>query len=128
MNSILPGYTKKSLRPRSKHGGIERRRTAAAIAANSTLGLVGLGSDTGNSIRGAVVVASVARGDSLDHGTHQSRGRCAAESPRGHCRSDPGAPWKMWLACFQVIVGEDPDDAVTSAAPAHFARRTTRPV
>jgi amidase len=86
--------------------------TAAAVAAS--FGLVGLGSDTGNSIRGP--------------SSHQAlagiRSTMGLTSRAGvvplNLLADIAGPMARTLedavAVFQVIVGEDPDDPVTAAS------------
>ena len=111
VNSILPGYTKNPYAlDRSTAGS--SGGTAAAIAAN--LGLVGLGSDTGNSIRGP--------------SSHQSlvgiRSTMGLTSRAGvmplNLLADIAGPIARTVEdaakVFQAIVGEDPDDPVTAAA------------
>jgi amidase len=114
VSSILPGYTRNpyalSRVTAGSSGG-----TAAAIAAS--LGLVGLGSDTGNSIRGP--------------SSHQSlvgiRSTMGLTSRAGvlplSLLADIAGPIARTVEdatkVFQVIVGEDPNDPVTAAAAAH---------
>jgi len=108
VSSILPGYTKNPY-------GLDRVTagssggTAAAVAAN--LGAVGLGSDTGNSIRGP--------------SSHQSlvgiRSTMGLTSRAGvvplSVLADIAGPMTRTVedavAIFQVIVGEDPADPIT---------------
>ncbi len=109
VNSILPGYTKNPYRLDRVTAG-SSGGTAAAVAAS--LGAVGLGTDTGNSIRGP--------------SSHQAlagiRSTMGLTSRAGvvplNLRADIAGPMARTLAdavaVFQVIVGEDPDDAVTA--------------
>ena len=115
VNSILPGYTRNPYALDRTTAG-SSGGTAAAIAAN--LGLVGLGSDTGNSIRGPA--------------SHQAlvgiRSTMGLTSRAGviplSLRADIAGPIARTVEdatrVFQVIVGQDPDDPVTEAAPAHL--------
>ena len=70
VSSILPGYTKNPYALDRVTAG-SSGGTAASIAAS--FGLVGFGSDTGNSIRGPSSHQSLV-GIRLHHGTHQPRG------------------------------------------------------
>ena len=83
VGSLLPGYTRNPYAldrvPAGSSGG-----TAAAIAAN--FGAVGLGTDTGNSIRGPSSHTESSR-HSLDHGTHQPRRDRAAVPEPGYWRT-----------------------------------------
>jgi amidase len=115
VSSILPGYTRNpyalSRVTAGSSGG-----TAAAIAAS--LGLVGLGSDTGNSIRGP--------------SSHQSlvgiRSTMGLTSRAGvfplSMLADIAGPITRTVEdaekVFQVIVGTDPNDPITAAASAHL--------
>ncbi len=115
VSSILPGYTRNPYALDRVTAG-SSGGTAAAIAAS--LGLVGLGSDTGNSIRGP--------------SSHQSlvgiRSTMGLTSRAGvlplSLLADIAGPIARSVEdaekVFQVIVGEDPNDPVTSAAPAHL--------
>jgi amidase len=115
VNSILPGYTKNPYALDRVTAG-SSGGTAAAIAAS--LGLVGFGSDTGNSIRGP--------------SSHQSlvgiRSTMGLTSRAGvlplNLLSDIAGPMARTVEdatkVFQVIVGTDPNDPVTSAAAAHL--------
>jgi Asp-tRNA(Asn)/Glu-tRNA(Gln) amidotransferase A subunit family amidase len=110
LSSILPGYTRNPYaldRATSGSSG----GTAAAVAAS--FGAVGLGSDTGNSIRGP--------------SSHQSlvgiRSTMGLTSRAGvaplNMLADIAGPMARTLedavAVFQVIVGHDPNDPVTLA-------------
>jgi amidase len=111
VSSILPGYTRNPYNVDRVTAG-SSGGTAAAIAAN--FGLVGLGSDTGNSIRGP--------------SSHQSlvgiRSTMGLTSRAGvfplNLLADIAGPMARTVedaaAVFQVIAGEDPDDIVTAAA------------
>jgi amidase len=115
VSSILPGYTRNpyalSRVTAGSSGG-----TAAAIAAS--LGLVGLGSDTGNSIRGPSSHQSLA-------GIRSTMGLTsrAGVFPLS-LSADIAGPIARTVEdaekVFQVIVGADPDDPVTASAPAHL--------
>ncbi len=116
VNSILPGYTKNPYALDRVTAG-SSGGTAAAVAAN--FGAVGLGSDTGNSIRGP--------------SSHQSlvgiRSTMGLTSRSGvvplNLLADIAGPIARTVedavAVFQVVAGEDPDDAVTAAARGHVA-------
>jgi amidase len=107
--SSLQGHTKNPYAldrvPAGSSGG-----TAAAVAAN--FGLVGLGSDTGNSIRGPSAHNALA-------GIRSTMGLTsrAGVIPLSYL-ADIAGPMTRTLAdavaVFQVIVGEDPDDAMTA--------------
>jgi amidase len=115
VSSILPGYTRNPYALNRVTAG-SSGGTAAAIAAS--LGLVGLGSDTGNSIRGP--------------SSHQSlvgiRSTMGLTSRAGvfplSLLADIAGPIARTVddatRVFQAIVGEDPNDPVTAAAPAHL--------
>jgi amidase len=115
VSSILPGYTRNPYALNRVTAG-SSGGTAAAIAAS--FGLVGLGSDTGNSIRGP--------------SSHQSlvgiRSTMGLTSRAGvfplSLLADIAGPIARNVEdaakVFQVIVGEDPNDPVTAAATAHL--------
>jgi amidase len=115
VSSILPGYTKNPYALDRVTAG-SSGGTAAAVA--SSLGLAGLGSDTGNSIRGP--------------SSHQSlvgiRSTMGLTSRAGvmplSLLADIAGPMARTVEdavkIFQAIVGEDPDDPVTAAAPRHL--------
>jgi amidase len=115
VSSILPGYTKNPYSLDRVTAG-SSGGTAAAIAAN--FGMVGLGSDTGNSIRGP--------------SSHQSlagiRSTMGLTSRAGvfplNLLADIAGPIARTVedaaTVFQVIVGEDPDDPVTRASRGHL--------
>ena len=110
ISSILPGYTKNPYALDRVTAG-SSGGTAAAVAAN--FGAVGLGSDTGNSIRGP--------------SSHQSlvgiRSTMGLTSRAGvaplNLLADIAGPMTRTVedavAVFQVIAGEDPNDPVTLA-------------
>ena len=110
VNSVLPGYTRNPYALDRVTAG-SSGGTAAAVAAN--FGAVGLGSDTGNSIRGP--------------SSHQAlagiRSTMGLTSRAGvvplNLLADIAGPMARTLedavTVFQVIVGEDPADPVTLA-------------
>ena len=114
VSSILPGYTHNPYALDRVTAG-SSGGTAAAIAAS--MGLVGLGTDTGNSIRGP--------------SSHQSlvgiRSTMGLTSRAGvfplSMLADIAGPIARTVEdaarVFQVVVGEDPNDAVTAAAHDH---------
>jgi Asp-tRNA(Asn)/Glu-tRNA(Gln) amidotransferase A subunit family amidase len=111
VNSLLPGYTRNPYALDRVTAG-SSGGTAAAVAAN--FGAIGLGSDTGNSIRGP--------------SSHQAlagiRSTMGLTSRAGvvplNLLADIAGPMTRTLAdavaVFQVIAGEDPDDPATAAA------------
>ncbi|MEO6237993.1 MAG: amidase family protein [Vicinamibacterales bacterium] len=111
VNSLLAGYTRNPYALDRVTAG-SSGGTAAAVAAN--LGAVGLGSDTGNSIRGP--------------SSHQAltgiRSTMGLTSRAGviplSLLADIAGPMTRTVedavAVLQVIAGEDPDDVVTAAA------------
>lgn len=115
VSSILPGYTRNPYAPDRVTAG-SSGGTAAAVAAS--FGLAGLGSDTGNSIRGP--------------SSHQSlvgiRSTMGLTSRAGvlplSLLADIAGPMARTVEdavkVFQVIAGADPDDPVTSAASTHL--------
>ena len=108
VSSVLPGYTRNPYALDRVTAG-SSGGTAAAIAAS--FGAVGLGSDTGNSIRGP--------------SSHQAlagiRSTMGLTSRAGvvplNLLADIAGPMARTLedavTVFQVIVGEDPDDPIT---------------
>jgi Asp-tRNA(Asn)/Glu-tRNA(Gln) amidotransferase A subunit family amidase len=114
VSSILPGYTKNPYALDRVTAG-SSGGTAASIAAS--FGLVGFGSDTGDSIRGP--------------SSHQSlagiRSTMGLTSRAGvfplNLRADIAGPMARTVEdavkVFQVIVGEDPRDPATAAAKGH---------
>jgi Asp-tRNA(Asn)/Glu-tRNA(Gln) amidotransferase A subunit family amidase len=111
VSSILPGYTKNPYAPDRVTAG-SSGGTAAAIAAN--FGAIGLGSDTGNSIRGpsshqALVGIRSTMGLTSRSGVAPLSMLADIAGPMTRTVEDA-------VAVFQVIVGEDPDDPMTLAA------------
>jgi Asp-tRNA(Asn)/Glu-tRNA(Gln) amidotransferase A subunit family amidase len=111
VNSILPGYTKNPYALDRVTAG-SSGGTAAAIASN--LGAVGLGSDTGNSIRGpsshnALVGIRSTMGLTSRAGVIPLSLLADIAGPMTRTVEDAAA-------IFQVIVGEDPDDPATAAS------------
>jgi amidase len=111
VNSLLPGYTRNPYDLARVTAG-SSGGTAAAIAAD--FGLVGLGSDTGNSIRGP--------------SAHQAlvgiRSTMGLTSRAGvvplNLLADIAGPMTRTVedtaAVFQIIAGEDPNDPATSTS------------
>ncbi len=116
VNSILPGYTRNPYALDRVTAG-SSGGTAAAVAAS--FGAVGLGTDTGNSIRGPSAHQALA-GIRSTMGLTSRAGviplNLLADIAGPIARTVEDA-----VAVFQVIAGEDPDDAVTSAARGHVA-------
>lgn len=111
VSSILPGYTKNPYALDRVTAG-SSGGTAASIAAS--LGAVGLGSDTGNSIRGpsshqALVGIRSTMGLTSRAGVFPLNLLADIAGPMGRTVADVAT-------VFQVIVGEDPNDPVTQAA------------
>jgi amidase len=114
VSSILPGYTKNPYALDRVTAG-SSGGTAAAVAAS--FGLAGVGSDTGNSIRGP--------------SSHQAlagiRSTMGLTSRAGvfplNLLADVAGPMARTVEdaarIFQVVAGEDPDDPVTAAARTH---------
>ncbi len=115
VSSILPGYTRNPYALNRVTAG-SSGGTAAAIAAS--LGLVGLGSDTGNSIRGPSSHQSLAGIRSTMGLT--SRAGVLPLSLLADVAGPIARTVEDATKVFQVIVGEDPNDPVTAAAPAHL--------
>ena len=111
VNSILPGYSRNPYALDRVTAG-SSGGTAAAVAAN--LGAIGLGSDTGNSIRGPSAHQALA-------GIRSTMGLTsrAGVIPLS-VLADIAGPMTRTLedavAVLQVIAGEDPDDPATAAA------------
>ena len=110
VNSILPGSTRNPYALDRVTAG-SSGGTAAAIAAS--FGAVGLGSDTGNSIRGpsshqALVGLRSTMGLTSRAGVVPLSLLADIAGPMARTVEDA-------VAVFQVIVGEDPDDPVTLA-------------
>jgi amidase len=111
VNSILPGYTKNPYALDRVTAG-SSGGTAAAVAAN--LGEVGLGTDTGNSIRGpsshqALVGIRSTMGLTSRAGVVPLNLSADIAGPMARTVADA-------VAVFQVVVGYDPADSVTIAA------------
>ncbi len=114
VSSILAGYTKNPYALDRVTAG-SSGGTAAAVA--SSFGAVGLGSDTGNSIRGpsshqALVGIRSTMGLTSRNGVVPLFDSQDIAGPMGRTVADV-------VAVFQVVAGEDPGDAVTAAARAH---------
>ncbi len=111
VSSILPGYTKNPYALDRVTAG-SSGGTAAAVAAS--FGAVGLGTDTGNSIRGP----------SAHNALVGIRSTMGLTSRAGvvplNLASDIAGPMARTVAdavaVFQVITGEDPADSVTTAS------------
>ncbi len=115
VNSILPGYTKNPYALDRVTAG-SSGGTAAAVAAS--LGLAGLGTDTGNSIRGpsshqALVGIRSTMGLTSRAGIFPLSLLADIAGPMARTVEDAAR-------IFQVVVGPDPDDPVTAAASAHL--------
>ncbi len=115
INSILPGYTKNPYALDRVTAG-SSGGTAAAVAAS--FGTVGLGSDTGNSIRGPSSHQALA-------GIRSTMGLTSRAGVMPlNLLADVAGPMARTVedavTVFQVIVGSDPDDPVTAAAAAHL--------
>jgi Asp-tRNA(Asn)/Glu-tRNA(Gln) amidotransferase A subunit family amidase len=111
INSILPGYSKNPYALDRVTAG-SSGGTAAAVASN--FGLIGLGSDTGNSIRGpsshqALVGIRSTMGLTSRAGVMPLNLLADIAGPMGRTVEDVAA-------VFQVIAGEDPDDPATAVA------------
>jgi len=111
LSSILPGYTKNPYALDRVTAG-SSGGTAAAVAAS--FGAVGLGSDTGNSIRGPSSHQALA-------GIRSTMGLTSRAGVMPlNLLADIAGPMARTLAdavaVFQVIVGDDPDDPATASA------------
>ena len=116
VSSILPGYTKNPYALDHVTAG-SSGGTAAAIAANE--GLVGLGTDTGNSIRGpsahtALVGIRSTMGLTSRAGVVPLSNGADIAGPMARTVADA-------VAVFQVVAGSDPADPVTVDADARRA-------
>jgi len=114
VNSILPGYTKNPYALDRVTAG-SSGGTAAAVAANE--GESGLGSDTGNSIRGpsshqALVGIRSTMGLTSRAGVVPLSSSADIAGPMARTVADA-------VAIFDVVAGEDPDDPVTAAGRGH---------
>ncbi len=108
VNSVLPGYTRNPYALDRVTAG-SSGGTAAAVAAN--FGLAGLGSDTGNSIRGpsshqALVGIRSTMGLTSRAGVVPLSMLADIAGPMMRTVEDA-------VAVFEVIVGEDPNDPIT---------------
>ena len=115
VSSILPGYTRNPYSLDRVTAG-SSGGTAAAVAAS--FGAAGLGSDTGNSIRGpsshqALVGIRSTMGLTSRGGVMPLSTLADVAGPMARTVTDA-------VAVFQVIVGEDPADPVTAAAREHL--------
>src|SRR5512133_2455943 len=116
VNSILPGYTKNPYVLDRVTAG-SSGGTAAAVADNE--GTVGLGTDTGNSIRGPAAHTALV-------GIRSTMGLTsrAGVVPLSNS-ADIAGPMARTVAdavkVFDVVAGSDPDDAVTAVADEHRA-------
>jgi len=115
LSSILPGYTKNPYALDRVTAG-SSGGTAASVAAS--FGAVGLGSDTGNSIRGpsshqALVGIRSTMGLTSRAGVFPLNLLADIAGPMARTVEDA-------VAVFQVVVGSDPADPVTAAASAHL--------
>jgi Asp-tRNA(Asn)/Glu-tRNA(Gln) amidotransferase A subunit family amidase len=111
VNSLLPGYTRNPYALDRVTAG-SSGGTAAAIAAN--FGAIGLGSDTGNSIRGpsshqALVGIRATMGLTSRAGVVPLSLLADVAGPMTRTVADA-------VAVFQAIAGEDADDPATAAA------------
>ena len=114
VSSILPGYTKNPYALDRVTAG-SSGGTAAAVAANE--GEVGLGTDTGNSIRGpsahnALVGIRSTMGLTSRAGVVPLNNGSDIAGPMGRTVADA-------VAVFQVVAGADTADAVTATAKEH---------
>jgi Asp-tRNA(Asn)/Glu-tRNA(Gln) amidotransferase A subunit family amidase len=114
VSSILPGYTKNPYALDRVTAG-SSGGTAAAVAAN--LGESGLGTDTGNSIRGpsshqALVGIRSTMGLTSRAGVVPLSYAADIAGPMARSVADA-------VAIFQVVAGYDPDDPITAAAREH---------
>jgi amidase len=114
VSSILPGYTKNPYTLDRVTAG-SSGGTAAAVASN--MGESGLGTDTGNSIRGpsshqALVGIRSTMGLTSRAGVVPLSYAADIAGPMARTVADA-------VTIFQVVAGPDPDDPVTSAARDH---------
>lgn len=117
VSSILPGYTKNPYALDRVTAG-SSGGTAASVAAS--FGLVGLGSDTGNSIRGpsshqALVGIRSTMGLTSRGGVLPLSNLADIAGPMARTVEDA-------VTVFQAVVGEDPNDPVTAAAKTHMGQ------
>lgn len=111
VNSILPGYTRNPYALDRVTAG-SSGGTAAAVAAN--FGAIGLGSDTGNSIRGPSSHQALAGIRSTMGLT--SRAGVVPLSLLADIAGPMARTVEDAVTVFQAIVGEDPDDPATAAS------------
>jgi len=116
VNSILPGYTRNPYALNRVTAG-SSGGTAAAVADNE--GTVGLGTDTGNSIRGpsahtALVGIRSTMGLTSRAGVVPLANSADIAGPMARTVADA-------VKVFNVVAGDDPDDPVTAVAKAHRA-------
>jgi len=116
VSSILPGYTKNPYALDRVTAG-SSGGTAAAVASNE--GEVGLGTDTGNSIRGpsahnALVGIRSTMGLTSRAGVVPLSNGADIAGPMARTVADA-------VAVFNVVAGEDPQDPVTAHAGEHRA-------
>lgn len=115
VSSILPGYTRNPYALNRVTAG-SSGGTAAAVA--SSFGAVGLGTDTGNSIRGPSAHQALV-GIRSTMGLTSRAGvvplNLAADIAGPITRTVADA-----VAVFQVIAGEDPNDPVTARSRGHL--------
>jgi Asp-tRNA(Asn)/Glu-tRNA(Gln) amidotransferase A subunit family amidase len=114
VSSILPGYTKNPYALDRVTAG-SSGGTAAAVAANE--GESGLGTDTGNSIRGpsahnALVGIRSTMGLTSRAGVVPLSSSADVAGPMARTVADA-------VAIFNVVAGEDADDSVTAASRGH---------
>src|SRR5215467_2930011 len=115
VSSILPGYTRNPYALGRVTAG-SSGGTAAAVAAS--FGLAGLGTDTGNSIRGPSSHQALA-------GIRSTMGLTSRSGVFPlNLLADIAGPMARTVEdaarIFQVIVGPDPNDPVTASAAAHL--------
>jgi Asp-tRNA(Asn)/Glu-tRNA(Gln) amidotransferase A subunit family amidase len=120
VSSILPGYTRNPYALDRVTAG-SSGGTAAAIAAS--FGLAGLGSDTGNSIRGPSSHQALA-------GIRSTMGLTSRAGVLPlNLLADIAGPMARTVEdaarVFAVIAGEDPNDPVTAAARSHRSQDYT---
>jgi amidase len=120
VSSILPGYTRNPYALDRVTAG-SSGGTAAAVAAS--FGVVGLGSDTGNSIRGPSAHQALVGIRSTMGLT--SRGGVVPLSLLADIAGPMARTMEDAVAVFQVIVGEDPDDPIT--LPREYVQPGLRP-
>ncbi len=116
VSSILPGYTKNPYALDRVTAG-SSGGSAAAVAAN--LGEIGLGTDTGNSIRGPSAHQSLVGIRSTMGLT--SRGGIAPLNLASDIAGPMARTVADAVALFQVVAGEDPVDTVTARSRGHRA-------